>query len=153
MIQGLRLLPHVADVPIFDCDKCRHGDKKMNLQPQPISVRRAQACGFLPHDPKVKRAWGVPAGVDFVPGEGDPDARDFRPLCPGYLVSLPEVREAVQLRPHWLKGAIGLYLRGCDGDLTQAFNCQAILDGAVTQKQIQDSEEAAAKAKEQGHGQ
>lgn len=142
----------MADLPIFDCDKCLNGDKKMNLQPQPIAVRRLQACGFLPHDPKVKRAWGVPVGVDFAPGIGDPDSPDFRPLCPGYLTRRPEVREAVRLRPHWLKGELDAYLRGCAGDLTQAFDAQAILDGAVTQKQQHDMEERARKAKDGGHG-
>lgn len=152
MIQGLRLLPFTADLPIFDCDKCQNGDKRTGMKPQPLQARRAQACGYMPHDKAVKRPWGVPLGVDFVPGEGDPDEPGFRPLCPGYLTGLPEVRETVQMRPHWLKGTLDLYLRGVEGDVQQALDAQAILDGAVTLKQQHDAEEAQRKAKEANGG-
>lgn len=143
-IEGLRLLPFTADLPIFDCGKCLNGDKKMNLIPQPIGVRRLQACGFLPRDPAVKRVFGVPLGVDFEPS-----------CCPGYLTSLPEVVETRRLRPQWLKGTLALALRGKDvnEDLGPALDAQAIFDGSITQYQNWDMEERARKAKEQGNGQ
>jgi hypothetical protein len=147
VIQGLRCLPFTAEIPIYNCSTCQNGDKTMNLQAQPIEVRRRQACGFLPHDPSVKRAWGLPEGVDFTPGEGEPGSDDFRPICPGYLIALPEVQEAVRLRPHWLKGAAHLLLKGCE-DPEPALTAQAVLDGAVVTKQNFDAEKRAREAEE-----
>ena len=154
MIQGLRLLPFTADVPIFNCDTCRNGDKKMRLTPQSEAVRRRQACGYLPRDPSVREVFGLPAGVGFQPGLGDPDSPEFVPICPGYLTSLPEVQETVRIRPHWLKGAAAIFLRGSDvnTDLTAALDAQAVLDGAVTAKERHDAGERNRKAEEARRG-
>jgi hypothetical protein len=147
VIQGLRCLPFTADLPIFNCSTCQNGDPKMRIEPQPLIVRQRQACGFLPYDPSVRVPWGLPEGVDFTPGEGEPDSEDFVPICPGYLTSLPEVQEAVRLRPHWLKGAAHLLLKGCE-DPEPALTAQAVLDGAVVTKQNFDAEKRAREAEE-----
>lgn len=139
MIEGLKLLPFTAGVPIFNCDTCLNGDKKMNLQPQSTEVRIRQACGLLPRRADVKRVFGVPDGVDFEPS-----------CCPGYLTSLPEVQEAVRIRPQWLKGTASLYLRGSDvnEDLEPALNAQSILESAVNAKQAHETEKRAREAEE-----
>ena len=137
MIQGLRLLPFTADAPIFNCDTCQNGDKKMNLQAQPIGVRRLQACGWMPRDQTVKRIFGLPSGVDFEPE-----------CCPGYLTELPEVQETVRIRPQWLKGNFAQYVGNTDADLAPALNAQAVLESAVIAKQNHDTEERNRKAEE-----
>jgi hypothetical protein len=155
VIQGLRLLPFVAELPNFNCSTCQNGDKRTNMLPQPIEVRRRQGCGYLPLAPHANTASGLPLGVDLGTDE---DGRPTKPAhCPGYLIALPEVQEAVRLRPHWLKGGpAGLreYVRGsgASDDLTAANDAQAILDGAVTLKQNHDSEERARKAEEARRG-
>lgn len=147
MIEGLRCLPFTADLPIFDCDKCLNGEKRndvMIMQPQSIHARRSQACGYLPRDPAVKVPWGIPPGLPFVPS-----------CCPGYLTGLPEVQEAVRIRPQWLKGgaaAVREYLgEDANSDLGPANDGQACLDGAVTTKQNWDTEQRA-KAAEANRG-
>lgn len=147
MIQGLRCLPFTAELPIYNCTTCQNGDKRTGMQPQSTIVRQRQACGYLPHDPSVRVPWGLPEGLDFVPGDGDPDDPDFRPICPGYLTALPEVHEAVRLRPHWLKGASHLLLKDC-ADPEPALTAQAVLEGAVIAKQNHETEKRAREAEE-----
>ena len=137
MIEGLRLLPFTADLPIFDCSTCQNGNPAMNLTPQSTAVRRLQACGFLPRDPKVTRVFGVPAGVDFEVT-----------ACPGYTTSLPEVRETVRYRPSWLKGYMPQH---AGADIPEAaYDAQNVLDGAVVTKQNWDTTERARKAEADG---
>lgn len=116
-----------------------NGDKKMNLQPQSPTVRRLQACGYMPRDHKVKSIFGLPAGVDLEPE-----------CCPGYLTALPEVQETVRVRPHWLKGNFAQYVSGPGvvEDLTPALNAQALLESAVIAKQNHDTEERQREAEE-----
>lgn len=149
MIQGLRLLPFTADLPIFNCDTCQNGSKKMNLQAQPIEVRRRQGCGFLPLASSSDTSFGIPDGVDLG---ADEEGRPVKPLhCAGYLTSLPEVAEAVQIRPQWLKGGpagVREYIGHECADLGPALNAQAILDGAVQTKQNHETEKRAKEAEE-----
>jgi hypothetical protein len=145
VIQGLRLLPFVAELPNFNCSTCQNGDKRTNMLPQPIEVRRRQGCGYLPLAPHANTASGLPLGVDLGTDE---DGRPTKPAhCPGYLIALPEVQEAVRLRPHWLKGAAHLLLKGCE-DPEPALTAQAVLDGAVVTKQNFDAEKRAREAEE-----
>lgn len=152
MIEGLRLLPFVAELPIFDCDKCQNGDPTMNLQAQPEHARRLQGCPYLPALDGADTMYGVPLGVPFSKDWKKPSS------CAGYLVSLPEVQEAVGIRPQWIKGGpagVREYIgRGKDmtGDLGPALNAQAVLDGAIVTKQSHEMDTRAKEAEaKRGH--
>lgn len=128
MIEGLRLLPHVADNPYLNCETCLHGDPKLRIPPQTDEARFRQACGRLPRREGVRATFGIPVAVDFEPS-----------TCAGYLVGLPEVQETVRLRPHWMRGTF--MARVGDGfDPGPALDAQAILDGAVELKKSTDME-------------
>jgi hypothetical protein len=137
VIQGLRLLPFTADAPNLNCSTCQNGDKNMDLGITPIELRRAQKCGWLPVCDGAKAP--RPSGIDFEPDH-----------CPGYLTALPEVQEAVRIRPQWLKGTFGLYVKGNDvvEDLEPALNAQALLESAVVAKTNHDTEERQREAEE-----
>lgn len=141
MIEGLRLLPFVADLPAMNCATCLNGDPKNSMPPVKHMTRLLQGCGYEPRHPRARVP--VPVGYD---GEVT--------VCPGYTTSLPEVHETVRYRPQWLKGTYALAVRGRDvfEDLGPALDAQAILEGAVTTKQNHDTAESARRAKEAGNG-
>jgi len=136
VIEGLRLLPFVADVPILNCEICLHGDKKQRLMPQTDEIRLRQACGRLPRRANA-RPFGVPAGVSFEPT-----------VCPGFSTSLPEVAEAVRYRPSWLKGYLSEHLGAPPSP--QMLDAQNVLEGAVNEFQQAEIERRAEEAKRHG---
>lgn len=140
MIEGLRLLPFTADKPNLNCHSCQNGTKD-GMSPLNQATRQRQACGLLPRLPGVK---APPVnGVDYS-----------REVCPGYLTSLPEVQETVLIRPQWLKGLFGVYVRGADvvEDLAPALNAQGALESAIVAKQNHDIEEREKERRLHGQG-
>jgi hypothetical protein len=137
VIEGLRLLPFTADKPNLNCQSCMNGTSD-GMAPLNRITRQRQACGLLPRLP----------GVNAAPVHGVDYSRD---VCPGYLTSLPEVQETVLIRPQWLKGLFGVYVRGSDvcEDLAPALNAQGLLESAIIAKQNHDAEERAREAEEE----
>lgn len=104
--------PETAPV-VGDCGKC--------LASQDRATRQALGCGFEPP---------APAGIDVTPwdhdrrspelGELDDDGNPTMPICPGYVCTLPTVREIARAHVHWSKGELEAFNRGesaSDGQL------------------------------------
>lgn len=106
------------------------------MRPLSTTERQYQACGLLPPIPGKQAP--VIDGVEYS-----------REVCPGYLTSLPEVVEAIQIRPQWLKGGpagVREYVGPECRDLGPCLNAQAILDGSVQAKQNHETEKRAKEA-------
>lgn len=141
MIQGLRLLPYVADKPTLHCHTCQHGDSKpmSRTAPTDYPVRQLRGCPYLPQVAGARPLFEVP--------EADMDADEVA-VCPGFSIGLPEVAETVEARPDWLKG----YLAEWFGEepTPLALKAQKTLDGAINAKQASDSRKRAEEAKNHG---
>ena len=96
----------------LDCSRC-----------QELVTKEARArwnCGLL--KPSERIGPGFPAPADW--GESSE-------ICPGYLVTLPQVIETARARVHWEKGLLKERYEGQNlpGVL---FDCIEILSGAVS---------------------
>lgn len=126
MIDGLRIAPHVYAIRrtarIEGTAQDRHLDCSQCLEWMDESARAAARCGWLP-------AHRLPE----LDPEPDPAKRTANPLlpqhapspvsqeCPGWLIALPEVQEAVHARMWWEKGQLGEYLRLQRGQVSPHF--------------------------------
>jgi hypothetical protein len=123
VIEGLRLLPFVAGLPVYDCHTCQHGNPKTNMTAQSEHVRRLQGCAYLSPLDGARPGFAVPNGCEVEPT-----------VCPGYAISQPEVVEAVRLRPSWMKGYLVHHVGGEVPSV--AFDAQNLLEDAVNTHQI-----------------
>lgn len=113
MIDGLRLLPWVLyhrreeKQPTYcDCDEC----------PEVETTRIQLGCGKLPASKRGEFQRPV-----CFPGEDG--------ICPGYLVSLPQVLETARLHPWFERGQLAIRLGG--QPTAMAMDCLDILQGAI----------------------
>jgi hypothetical protein len=94
------------------------------------AIRARWNCGLL--NPKKRTGPGFP-----VPPSWGADSE----VCPGYLITLPQVQETARARVHWEKGLLKERYEG--EELTGVlFDCIEILNGAVGDLEMQVSSEA-----------
>lgn len=120
----------------------------------PEQERLARRCGWLA--PASYGEPSVPGLARRVRDDVDADGQRRSPwtVCGGYTTALPEVREAVELRPQVKLGTIRDYLElGPRAHVPPlALLAQAVLEGAINECQAASMEEAQERRKEGGHG-
>ncbi len=113
IVKGLRLLPWVQDSkrrdptfsPIADCENCL---KNVNKQ-----SRQSLGCAYeAPPASSIPVSTWEHRGREYRHGEHDDKGIPIVNVCPGYLVSLPEVIDVARAHLHWDKSQLATYCRG-----------------------------------------
>ena len=131
ILKGLRLMPWVHEaerrnpggVAISDCDTCMTNLRK--------DIRQSMGCAYEPvAPPAIYVATWDHEGRKHCSDEYSDTGEQLLKVCPGYLISLPEVIDVARAQRHWTHGELTSYCRGMARD--EMLTGIEIFDGAMT---------------------